>query len=102
MSARRLRIRFAPEARQDIRDILIYTVKQWGKRQQLEYQIALAHAFDRIRDNPHLGRPRDDLMLGVRGFVLREHAILYTIDEDAITVLRVVHTRTDISSALNP
>ena len=100
MSARRLRIRFAKDAREDIRDILVFTEKRWGRQQRAVYRAALDEAFATIRANPQIGRSRDDLLIGVRTFVVREHTVLYTVDEDAITVLRVVHGRIDITGEL--
>jgi plasmid stabilization system protein ParE len=72
MSARRLRIRFMDDA------------------------------FATVRDNPHIGKSRDDLMIDARGLVVRQHIILYTVEADVIIVLRVVHTRMDVGSALSP
>jgi toxin ParE1/3/4 len=102
MSARRPRIRYADEAREDIRDILVFTVKRWRQRQRAVYRAALDAAFAAIRDNPYIGKPRDDLMSDARGFVVREHIVLQTVQADVIVVLRVVHTRMDVGSALNP
>lgn len=102
MSARRPPIRYAEEARQDIRDILVFTEKRWGRQQRSAYRAALDRAFVTIRDNPYIGKSRDDLVNGARVFVVREHLVIYTVEEAAIVVLRVVHGRLDISSRLIP
>jgi plasmid stabilization system protein ParE len=62
MSVLKLPIRYAEEARQDIRDILVYTVRRWGKQQRTICRAALDDAFATIRNNPDIGKPRDDLM----------------------------------------
>jgi plasmid stabilization system protein ParE len=62
----------------------------------------LDEAFATIRANPYIGRSRDDLLDGARSLVVRQHVILDTVEDDAITVLRVVHGRMDIGAALNP
>jgi toxin ParE1/3/4 len=61
-----LRIRYAEEARQDIRDILVFTAKRWGTHQRAIYRAASDQSFEAIRDNPYIGKSRDDLMNGAR------------------------------------
>jgi toxin ParE1/3/4 len=102
MSARRLPLRFAPEAREDIQDLLIYTQQQWGVQQRRVYREALNAAFQSLRANPYLGKARPDLDSNVRSLVVERHLILYRVEEDAIRVLRVVHMRMDITRQLLP
>lgn len=97
-----MRLRFAPEARQDIRDILVFTLNRWGKRQQTEYRATLDAAFERIHEFPHIGNLRDDLRLGVRGHVAQSHLILYAIRDDGIRILRVIHSSIDLDTVLLP
>lgn len=54
-----------PDARQDLDDILEYTIATWGDDQADEYERILDATFKRIRSFPDIGRGRDD---GVREY----------------------------------
>ena len=97
MSARRLPVRFAPEAQEDIEDILNYTRERWGARQRIIYRNALNAT---LRGNPDIGRARDDLLVGVRTWPVEQHMVLYRVDDDAIRILRVIYQRMDLTGTL--
>lgn len=100
MSARRLPIRFAPEAREDVQDLLNYTRQQRGAQQRTAHREALNRAFMTLRAYPNIGKPRPDLVAGVRSFAVERHLMLYRNEDDAIRVLRVVHERMDATRLL--
>jgi toxin ParE1/3/4 len=102
MSARKLPLRFASEAREDVQDLLIYTQEQWGIHQRRVYREALNEAFRSLRANPYLGKARPDLDASVRSLVVEQHLILYRVEDDAVRVLRVVHQRRDITRQVLP
>lgn len=96
MSSPKPRIELAARAQRDLRSIRIYTVKRWGEDQADAYFAELSSAFDTLRNNPLIGTARDDLKLGVRSLVVREHRVLYRATEHVIRVLRIVHLRRDL------
>jgi len=53
-----------------------------------------------LRAYPNIGKPRPDLVAGVRSFAVERHLILYRIEDDAIGGLRVVHERMDATRLL--
>ncbi|MDQ3654186.1 MAG: type II toxin-antitoxin system RelE/ParE family toxin [Chloroflexota bacterium] len=77
-------------ARQDIYDVLQYTVEIWGDEQADIYERMLDAAFQRLRSFPEIGHVRDD---GVREFAIRHHVILYRHEAETVTIVRVVHPR---------
>jgi toxin ParE1/3/4 len=100
MSARRLRLELTASARRDLRGIRVYTVKQWGGRQANIYQAALRHGLDILRDNPRIGRVREDLApLDLRSFQIEHHVIYYRIGDDTIRVARILHEKQDAATA---
>jgi plasmid stabilization system protein ParE len=50
-----IRLEFAFDARQDIDDILQYTLDEWGRDQMEWYETVLYDAFRRLCDFPELG-----------------------------------------------
>jgi toxin ParE1/3/4 len=101
MSAPRLAIAFAADARKDLRGILLHSKQQCGARQRDDYKRDLDRAFDALRANPEMGRPRPDVGSGVRSFVVRRHLILYRVSSDTIRVLRVLHQRMDVAGVVD-
>ena len=57
--------------------------------------------FDRIfallRTHPQSGQERPELGAGIRSFSHRPHRVLYRIDGDVVTVLRIIHAAQDTS-----
>lgn len=63
---------------------------------------ALTRRFLVLGDNPYAGRARDELRPGYRSFPVGEYLTFYRVlDSGDVAVLRVVHGRRDLGSALN-
>ncbi|MFN8594363.1 MAG: type II toxin-antitoxin system RelE/ParE family toxin [Thermomicrobiales bacterium] len=96
MSVPRLQLVLTRRAGRDIRDIRGHTLKYWGEDQDAVYYVALRNALDVLRDQPDLGRPRDDLRPGMRSHRVHRHAVYYVTEGDRIIVLRILHQRMDL------
>lgn len=95
MSARRRRLTFKPQARTDIKDVLLHTREQWGAAQRGHYKAAIDRALRELIDYPELGRARDELYSGCRSRPVGQHIVYYHLAEAEIIVTRVLHTRQD-------
>lgn len=49
-----------------------------------------------LADNPHMGRERPDLRVGLRSFAVGSHLIVYRPISDGIEVMRVLHGARDL------
>lgn len=49
----------------------------------------------RLTAYPNLGRARDDMASGLRAHPTGEHIIYYRVDEQTVTITRVLHRRID-------
>lgn len=96
MSVRNRRIVLAPEARQDLRDILLYTERRWDKQQRVAYKSKLNQAIRALGRYPYRGRERDDVSAGLRGIPIEAHVIFYRVDEWVVTIVRVLHAAIDL------
>ena len=94
------RLRFTPEAKADLREILQYTRETWGQAQRDVYEAAIDRAFDRIVAFPELGTARPELFPGCLIRVIEEHIIYYRIVDHGIWVIRVLHHRRDAAAML--
>jgi toxin ParE1/3/4 len=101
MSARKTRIVLTERAREDARNIQLYTLEQWGNEQAAAYDEAIAAALERLRIHPRIGKARDDLRPGLRSYAVEKHLILYRIEGDELVVQRIVHSRQAIERAVN-
>jgi toxin ParE1/3/4 len=53
-------------------------------------------ACDRLLDDPMLGRPRHEIMAGMRSMPVRRHVVFYQLSKRTIEVVRVLHQRMDV------
>jgi toxin ParE1/3/4 len=99
-SGRRLEI--APEADDDLRAILADSLAVWGEWQPSMYAGRLASAYGDLQAHPHLGRSRDDVSPGVRALPVGQHVIDYRVDEQMVTILRLLQERMEPARHLDP
>jgi toxin ParE1/3/4 len=101
MSARKLAVRLSREADRDVLDILMYTQRTWGTKQQATYETVIIQALEMLSQHPETGRHRDDLFPGCRSVQVEHHVIYYhRPDPTEIEVLRILHHRQDPSAAV--
>lgn len=51
-----------------------------------------------LAGQPNMGRSRDDLSPGLRSVVIDRHVLFYRFDDDAVTVVRIVHGSRDVDA----
>lgn len=86
------------DADHDIRGILQHTLEFWGQTQHDAYSSVLEHGLDQLSHFPYLGRAAGNRASGRRFLSAGEHLIFYRVDENLVTVLRVIHKRSDYAS----
>ena len=100
MSARKLRLVISPAARSDLRDLLAYTERQWGKAQRRAYKQELYQAFDHLARFPALGQARPEYGAYTRTHRVQQHVVVYRVTDVELRIARVIHVRRDLDSAL--
>jgi len=58
----------------------------------------MTRRFALLRDNPHIGREQDKLLVNMRSFVVKNYFIFYLPFEEGVEILRVLHGSRDIGS----
>jgi plasmid stabilization system protein ParE len=58
-------------------------------------------AFDRLRDNPRNGPAFDGTSQPLRSISHRSHRVFYTLTDDMILIVRVIHKSRDAANLLN-
>ena len=87
-------------ARQDLEEIWDYTFERWGVEQAERYFAGLFACFDDLAANPGMGRPRDELLTGVRSFPQGRHVVFYEIGPGSIDIIAIVHQSADVERHL--
>lgn len=92
MSSPNFTLRLSERAKLDFRDILSYTLQTWGEVQLVKYRDVITTSLAAITNNPEAGR--DDIA-PYRRQIAGQHVIFYRIDGTTITVVRILHSRSD-------
>jgi toxin ParE1/3/4 len=92
MSSPNLTLELSERAKLDFRDILSYTLQTWGEEQLIKYRDLIADALAAITNNPEVGRGD---VAPYRRYTVGQHFIFYRINGITITVVRILHRRSD-------
>ncbi|MEM9422331.1 MAG: type II toxin-antitoxin system RelE/ParE family toxin [Pseudomonadota bacterium] len=84
-------IRLTKDAQQDLKNIQDYTRGEFGREQTKRYMRHLREGFKHIRRHPEIGFPIDHLKTGYRCFAIEYHKVFYTLTDESIAVVAVLH-----------
>lgn len=88
-----IRARLTVRARTDLRDIVAYTLRVWGKAQAAKYLDSIESHLQQLAEYPSLGRPCAGFDDGLRRSEYDKHVIFYRGTPHGITVSRILHRR---------
>ncbi|MDD5579426.1 MAG: type II toxin-antitoxin system RelE/ParE family toxin [Methylobacter sp.] len=86
-------IRLTRAAEQDLEDIWIYTLSEWGEVQANKYLALIQDCFGQLIDNPAIGKARPDIKMGYRALQVQQHIIFYRLEPEFIAVIGILHMR---------
>lgn len=89
--------RLSKTAAADLNAIAEFTIQRFGVDQSRRYRDNLKHCFEQLADNPELGRRAEQLARGLKRFEHQSHIVFYTSDSDGLLIVRVLHSRMDVS-----
>ncbi len=87
--------KFAEKAEHDLKDIIDYSLQQWGESQTLAYLDGVGARGQLLADNPDLGIKREAISEGLLSFPYENHILYYVKQPHGITIVRVLHQRMD-------
>jgi toxin ParE1/3/4 len=91
--------RITTQAQADLDDLWDYL----AERNETAADHLLDEILERARHHarfPKTGRPRDDLLPGLRSFVVRPYVVFFRPVDDTIEILRVVHGSRDVDDIM--
>ncbi len=83
--------KFTQDARADLLNIRKYTIEKWGKEQSTKYLQELNKTLQLLTDSPSIGIQRADISLTTFSFPYASHIIYYTLSNNFLIVLAVLH-----------
>ena len=98
MSSPKRRLELSYQAQKDFRDILSYTLSNWGEAQLAKYRAGIDDALRVILLNPAAGCPSVKPTLKV--LPVGHHRIFFRTAEGTICIVRILHKRMDTSRHL--
>jgi len=92
--------RVAPQAEADLDDIWLYVAKEAGSMDIATRLIdAITSRFLFLASFPYVGRARDDdFGPGSRSVAVSEYVIIYCVEGQDVSILRVVHGKRDLEA----
>lgn len=88
-------LRFSAAAAQDLSRLYLHGLESFGPLQADRYYDRLLHSFDLIAANPLIAPERTAIFPRVRVHPFAAHIIVYEVDDEGVTILRVRHRRED-------
>lgn len=92
--------RLTPAAQRDLEKIWLYGADRWSTDQAERYADTMEETFERLRVMPELARERLEFDPPVRIHPVARHIVIYRIDGDHLTVLRILGQSQDWQSIL--
>jgi toxin ParE1/3/4 len=96
MGSSSARLVWSPEAEDDLVSIWRHGAEAWTEELADNHLFKIEAACDRLLDDPMVGRPRHELMTGMRSLPVRPHVVFYQLSKRTIEVVRVLHQRMDV------
>ena len=82
-------------AEEDLLNIFLKSIKNWGSSKALEYSQMIDETFTQLSENPDMGKSRDELFPGALSFPAGSYIIFYRKTYNQIEIARVLHQRMD-------
>jgi toxin ParE1/3/4 len=85
----------APAAKNDLKDIYQYGLRQWGQTQSESYLSAIKSQFWLLIQQPLMGTDRSELLPDTRSIPIESHTLFYRVISSRVEIIRVLHGRQD-------
>lgn len=84
------------EAAADIDEIFEFGAYKFGNAQAIKYLIDLEELFEKLCDNPDIGRERNDIKRGLFSLPYISHIIFYRKLKGKLRIVRVLYGGRDL------
>ncbi len=84
------------EADRDLEHIFEYTLESFGIDQAVNYIISFDDLFEKLLEDPLLGRDRPEVRPGLRSIIKEYHIVFYRVLKDRIRIVRILSAKQDL------
>lgn len=89
------------KAKQDLRNIAVYTEKKWGREKRYLYIKQFDDELYFLAESPSIGKKCDHIKMGYKKYPQGSHIIFYREDTKSnIVIIRILHKNMDVESKL--
>ncbi|MXN67378.1 type II toxin-antitoxin system RelE/ParE family toxin [Stappia sp. GBMRC 2046] len=92
--------RLSASAQFDLEGIWLYTYQNWSEDQAEHYIGQIFDALDLLGGNARIGKSINHIRRGYFRYQCGSHLIFYTMADEAINVVRILHKRMDVDGNL--
>lgn len=92
--------KLSQQAARDYREILAFTLNEWGVNQFDKYASQFDEAFKRLVEMPMIGVRRNDIRSGFYHYRVGQHYIFYRISKQNIEIARILHIKRKVAPKL--
>jgi len=85
----------APAAKNDLKEIYLYGLRQWGQAQSESYLSTIKNHFWLLTQQPLMGIERPELLPDTRSLPIESHTLFYRVAGKRVEIIRVLHGRQD-------
>jgi toxin ParE1/3/4 len=90
----------APAAKNDLKDIYQYGLRQWGQSQSESYLSTIKKQFWLLAQQSLMGTERPELLPNTRSLPIESHTLFYRVAVNRVEIIRVLHGRQDLQRHL--
>jgi toxin ParE1/3/4 len=98
MASRKREVVWSPQAESDLQEVWEYLAREVSIELADRRVRQILDACDPLLRFPFRGRPRDELLPGLRSILSQPHVVFYRAARDHIEIVRILHGRRDIES----
>lgn len=92
--------RLTSEAASDIKGILDYTLDRWGAEQADKYVLQIEQCLHGLVSGQRSGKQFGDALPEIQVFRCEHHYIFYSIQDDLLAVVAILHEAMDLLARL--
>jgi toxin ParE1/3/4 len=90
-----LKYKLSPQAKQDLLDIFLFRIENWGQEQAENYANELLYCLELLAKNPEIGLKRPELHENIQSFTNGSHIIFYRKVNSIIEIATILHQKMD-------
>jgi toxin ParE1/3/4 len=90
----------SPAALADLRAIWDYGAQNWSDGQAETYLNGMSRVFVLLQDQPNIARLRSEFTPPMRLYRYQSHVIVFHEDDASVTIVRVLHGRSNWAEVL--